>query len=203
MAATEVRKPWEGDFYRNENLLLLAESNYWSPDRSEDPDITVEVVKLIASGAERKPHFTKIERAVTGCGVGQTNPMAFWQTVAYANFCQGATPDAETRPTLEMWASGVRTLPYLLEMLKPRRMVVFGKGVWLQFSRLEGLDWEARTGTPIMHEGKELETGYLLKEGGALRVHCMGIPHPASRGWGAPLRWHSAIKHFLDKPLQE
>ena len=204
MAATEVRKPWEGNkFHRGEGLLLLGESFYWSADRSDDPDLTVEIIELIASELERLPHFTRIERAVTGCAVGETNPAAFWQTVAYANFCQGAVPDAGTRPTREMWASGVRTLPFLLGMLKPRRMVVFGKGVWFQFSKLEGLDWEARTGDPIMHEDKELETGYLLGEGGALRVHCMGIPHPASFGWGDPLRWHSAIKPFLDKPLQE
>lgn len=203
VAVAEVRKPWVGDLYGSQGLLLLGESHYWSVDRCDDLDITVEVVKLIASGAERKRHFTNIERAVTGCAVGQTDPAKFWQTVTYANFCQGAVSDAGTRPTRDMWDAGVRTFPFLLGMLKPGRMVVFGSEVWSKFSRLEGLDWQARTGNPVMHEGNECETGYLLGKGGAFRVHCMGIPHPASFGWGDPLRWHLAIKQFLDKPLQE
>lgn len=195
MTDRQPRKPWVGDRWEETGLLILGESHYSDGD-PEDPEMTRSVVSDVTKGY-RLRFFTSVERAVTGCASGQTQPANFWHSVAFANFRPGAAPSRDIKATAEMIERGVKALPAMLENLKPRRLLYVSKKCWDATEHLEGMTWAATE--TFSHDGHEQETGFLgtvNHQPGAFSIY---IKHPAF-GWSADW-WHAFVKDFLARPL--
>ncbi len=187
-----------GDRWAETGLLVLGESLYHLPGEDpEDPDRIVAVIRRVMDGA-RIRFFTAVERAVTGRGRGETQPAAFWPTVAFANFCQGSADGPAGVKTPAMWRRGAAALPVVLDALRPRRMLLFSTASWNRLGRLDGLAW--RPGSSIAGGGRPRDTARLERADGGVRVRCMNVGHSNSRNWGSASDWHPIVAAFLADP---
>lgn len=190
------RRPWVGNKMGEERLLILGESHKWDPADHDDADMTIETIRSVIAG-KRLSFFTKAEGAVTGRSANETHPAEFWETVAFANYCQSSV-EAGGAPKALM-KSGRTTIANVLDEVKPKRMLVVSKAVWDDFSQLDTTAWEA--GGLIPCELQKIDSGYLISRATGLRVHACGIDHPARRGFGEGRAWYPCVKEFLDRPL--
>lgn len=202
MPDAPIRKPWLGERWEQNRLLILGESHYHYP--GEDPDDvekTIETVRTIIDGRSL-PFFTALERAVTGASRDAVDPADFYQTVAFANFCQGSADGAAGAKTPEMWRRGIDALPIILREIKPKRMLVFSAESWRRFSRLDGLTWRHERNIEL--GGYSEDTGFLESPDGVVKVYCMNVGHPSGWKWhgDGPDGWHPFIADFLKHPTE-
>jgi uracil-DNA glycosylase len=54
----------------------------------------------------------------------------FWARKAFTNFVPDLLDTSQSRPTAEQWLAGQQEFPWVLDVVKPRRILVVGLGLW-------------------------------------------------------------------------
>lgn len=165
-----MRRPWIGNQFEARGFLIVGESHYWDEAGAEDPELTNDAVGSVVSG-KRLRFFTSVERAVTGCGPGETQPSTFWHGVAFANFCPEATPASDKRPTPDMWTRGVEEFPRLLSQVRPGHVLFVTKGGWDRTEQTDEAEIEWKHGDPILTDGAEHPTGFFATKDTSARAY--------------------------------
>ncbi len=123
------RQPWAGERYGSDpsgrRLFVMGESHYGSSGQLDDPELTRYVVGLIVRGKKTLRFFTTTARVVSGDM--QVAVPAFWQGVAYANYCQGGAYSRKEGARPEMWEAGDQAFVPLLSKLKPTHLLLFSQ----------------------------------------------------------------------------
>lgn len=138
--------PWKGASYargfRNGlKLLVLGESQYvpnkkpWPDDpESYTRDVVKDFIKLGERGSYTWDFAGKLHRILTGDDdptEGQVKDA--WNRVAYVNYIPEIVGSgASASKNVEHWEHGHQRLPYLLEDLKPDRVLILGRTTWLR-----------------------------------------------------------------------
>lgn len=117
---------WVGSqFHGSANsVLILGESTY-----GDDPPLS-QYIPRWCRGEQRDQTLSRIFNAFSGGEASSATPAereAFWARVAFSNFVQQSVgPTRENRPTVAHYRNAGSSLPWLLERLRPRGMLILG-----------------------------------------------------------------------------
>ena len=163
--------PWCGSRYGERRTLLLLESAYtWMeggvPCRP-GPDHPSEIVDDLIAQSSRSPTMLKLNRAL--CGRADPSPEEArdcWGRVALTEYLPGSMGNGSARPTQSDWLEAEREWPLVLDLLRPRTVVVLGRSMWTQ---------DAPHG-----RNRECRYSGLCAAGGAIAM-CFATFHPSPR----------------------
>ena len=133
--------PWVGANYGNSSLfgvpfLILGESHYEWKEGVDTPDLTRHLVAEEANDEWSYPYFTRIYKIVIGKEPIAEGRKLFWNSVAYYNYIQQVVGTrARQRPTWQMWQEAREPFIKMLQMIKPRCVLVLGEGLWKNLPR--------------------------------------------------------------------
>jgi len=165
--------PWIGQRYQEGGLLLLGESCYdWHDEETgelrtppvDHPSNSVRYVQQCFSKSSGT--MRKLSRALCRCvAPSEEQAIDAWNEVAFTNFVPvsvGFGP--KLRPSPAAWELARKEWPELLHEVKPRLVIVFGRGMWARL--------------PQPHE---TETNYVRRYVYANKIDavCHGTYHPS------------------------
>ncbi|HLW71942.1 MAG TPA: hypothetical protein VKS22_15110 [Candidatus Binataceae bacterium] len=171
-------EPWKGNHYCATRLLLLGESCYsWEkngqhkdPTQNHSIDIIEGVIYNFAGGS----HFSKcLSRAL--CAEHDPSPKRLeycWDRVAFTNYVPIALSGVNDRPKPEMWQQAKQEFSQVLNLLEPKRIIVFGRTMWANMpdNTVDCFDREGDVQTYRLSSGE--------------LCYCRAVDHPrAGLGW--------------------
>jgi hypothetical protein len=129
--------PWQGVNYPARRLLLLGESCYSWRENGElihpEPHHPVNLAEWAMAEPDTPIRFLrKLTRAL--CGVeapSAEQTQIAWQSIAFTNYVPVAVGEGHAaNPTVALWAQAASELPDVLNLLKPRLVIVLGREMW-------------------------------------------------------------------------
>jgi hypothetical protein len=154
---------------------LLGESHYGAEPVADKAGLTRLVIERFALGDKPLPFFSKVAHLVGGAKASSREARAaFWNKVAFYNFVQElAGTGPRQRPTHEMWEAGKPGFAHVLELLRPRCMLILGK----QLAR-SMQEPQCRFAIGVIAGTDVLARTHLLADGS--QVVALTISHPSS-----------------------
>lgn len=193
--------PRIGNEYAHTRVLVLGESHYCDKGcadcglRAAHPecaDFTQRVFNwYLDRSYEREGWmntYLKFERALAGYATQPHESAAVWDKVAFFNYLQVAMGGPRQAGTREQYKQAEQCLYSVMQELRPRVMIVWGKQLWRHLPYAGWQDCE-----PLLIEGYEVDNGiYTLPDGHQVRTIC--IYHPSSAfEWD---KWNKIITAF-------
>lgn len=189
------RQPWRGESYgtcsSGRRTLVMGESHYGEGHEVDDPDFTRKVLGKVAAGKKRLRFYTIAARVLTG--ERDIDVSNFWQTVAFANYCQSGAWSRSEGARSDMWTAGDAALARLIADLQPTHIILCSGRAWNRMLRNAVLTERQ----PIEHDGHACKTGLLKPEASSGQgVALLSIWHPARLSFGQPIWWHQFVASF-------
>ena len=142
-------QPWIGNHYdcSETKLLLLGQSAYsWRNEKNKlrhpTPDLPTEMVKEVLDDF-RSANDMRFMKMLSRGLAGEKEPSKerlhyVWHRIAFTNYVGGTTGEGPgTPPTPAMWEAAKRAFPNILNKLRPRRIIVIGKGMWSKMPKVD------------------------------------------------------------------
>ncbi|WP_408873715.1 hypothetical protein [Gluconobacter roseus] len=201
-----IRLPWVGSEYENTRVLIMGESHHCDPADEFSLDLTIRTVLDACNGTLPSAFFNDIKDAVLGNSSNETSSEEFWSQYAFANFCQGAVIRKEGSPltnaTTQMYRSGEQAFPTIISLLKPRKILLFSRKCWSEYTKNIPTVSRDRKNSPILcPDDKEAESHYYESDELCFAVNCLSLCHPSS--WKRFKQnadyWHPVINEFLSQ----
>ena len=130
-------QPWIGSGYEARRLLILGESCYaWEEDgqvKEPQPDHPVVMARYAMAAFPRGQRFLDmISRGVCGKYAPSLAEMtAAWESIAFTNYVPASVGiGPRERPSPEAWQQADDEWQLVLARLKPRNIIVLGRGMW-------------------------------------------------------------------------
>jgi hypothetical protein len=182
-------KTWVGsNFSRSANgrLLVLGESHYGHPYTTES-EFTVDFIKKYLDKTKKRRFVTNIMQVVDGKSHKQIDPSDFWNRVAFCNYIQRVLSKSNVAPSAKDWPMAEEPFFAVLDVLKPRCILVLSKRLWQRMSR------RFQTAEQLMVGGINREARiYEYRNGKAVATW---IPHPSyAFNWKKYSPWVQQLK---------
>jgi len=197
-------KPWRGKNYNKTKILILSESVYSWRDKGNN------LVEPTSSHPGENlshwiEHFDELKGGYyksMGRALCRTkNPTVpelrkAWNDYSFTPFVQSSVGEGwKIRPTTKQWEIAADCFMPLIEMLRPRKIIVTGKTMWNHHM-------PCCTGPQLCDDLQ----AYKLSDGSL--VWCLAIPHPSSRKLKEGFQWErvgAAIHAFrsVQFPLRD
>jgi hypothetical protein len=194
--------PWIGNEYRGgfngRRLLVLGESHYdeWEGEQHQlDNDSTRECIREVIDRDTGSAAFWKyLEQVLLNerrtDGWAPSGGKSLWNKLAFYNFVQSAVSGGpRIRPEWKLFEASRKPFRVVLEILRPERVLVCGKGLW---ERMEEITEEG----DYLHDDVQ---AYRLTDG--TKVWCLATVHPSS-GRYSWSRLHRLITAFFNDPQE-
>ena len=172
-------KPWVGEEYQEEKLLILGESSYSWEKYGEvmipSEDHCTQLVKWAIEDfegcrADKMRFLVLVSRALCGTeNPDSTQISRAWNEVAFVNFVPEPVQLGSRRPTEAMWRKAAENFKPLLEELKPKNTIVLGKESW---------SWLPSTDYYVTADVQ----GYRIQSENYISM-CWVVKHPSRSNW--------------------
>ena len=178
-------KPFIGQHYKFHRVLIISESTYdWLDEMggrsTPQPTHPRDSIKYgIVNFDQKRNYFRHMNRALTMKKRPSVKEMrSAWKNYAYTVFVQESVGfGARTRPKGKHWKDGGQQFLSLLEIIRPRKVIVTGFTMWKAMPEcaVRLLD--------------DLQA-YRLSDGNL--VWCLAIPHPSNSTTG--FQWNAVAE---------
>lgn len=195
--------PRVGVNYAKTGLLVLGESHYCNKQcqncglceaHPECANFTTNVVNdYLNPNIEREGWmntYLKFERSLVGHATNINESCQIWENIAFYNYLQVPMSKPRQAGTKEQYQQSEDAFFSVLETLRPRLMIVWGKRLW---HHLPYTYW--RDSDPLIINSSNVyeEVGYYTLPSGHV-VHAIGVIHPsAGYAWD---EWYNVIENF-------
>lgn len=190
-------RPWVGPNYGDGSmwrmpLLVLGDSHY---DCGEALHRNFTAEKTLQHRCTL-PFWRSITRSFLNKeDITNEDSKAFWDSIAFYNFVQESVgPDASYKPTKEMYANAIPSFREVLEVLKPRCIIVVCIRTWNSLP--EGSEHEMK-GEDIAIEDQARAT-WLYSIGDGKFASTSRVPHPSMRQKWDFRVWHPWIMSAIE-----
>lgn len=200
MLSYQIRSPWIGEVYRTlpkeKRVMILGESHYTDLNDQYDANLSQRVIKALLR-CEKFRFFTCITTAIENKNYNDINIKDFWNSLSYANFCQGGVISGKGGGNKQMFADGIIAFPEVLRIAQPSKILVFSYKAWGHMSEFDNTI--VQNSLPIKTDLITAATRTLVAKDGSFNCEALRVRHPT--GWQGRKVWHPVIKEFLDRPL--
>lgn len=194
-------QPLIGSNYSKTKLLILGESHYCSKQcrncglcsaHPECANFTAKVVEdYLNPNVEREGWmntYLKFERSLVGHDTNINESRRIWEDIAFYNYLQVPMLNPRQAGTNEQYKQAEDAFFSVLETLRPKLMIVWGKRLW---QHLPDTYWTDSDALIVNSSAEHEEVGYYTLPSGHV-VHALGVYHPSS-GYEWEY-WHEVIE---------